>query len=202
MTDHPALTEDQRDCLQELFNVAMGQAGDALARKLQRFVRLSIPRISLLAADQLQAMFVARAGAAPVSAVRHPVSGPVVGETLVVFFGTSVANLAADIATSGVVVDEDSMTLELAELLGRVCMEGFAAELELPLVLGAPTVLGQQVPASSLLGAEESSWHRALVLDINYQLESCPFECDLFFLIPDGAVSAALARVDQILLRG
>ena len=37
------LTEEQRDCLQEVTNVAMGQAGDNLARLLDTFVILSIP---------------------------------------------------------------------------------------------------------------------------------------------------------------
>ena len=40
-----ALSEDQRDCLQEVVNVAMGQAGDSLARFLEVFIQLSVPRI-------------------------------------------------------------------------------------------------------------------------------------------------------------
>ena len=32
------LNEDQQDCLQELINVAMGQASDQLARYLDTFV--------------------------------------------------------------------------------------------------------------------------------------------------------------------
>ena len=42
------LTEEQRDCLQEITNVAMGQAGDRLARLLDVFVVLSIPHVSVL----------------------------------------------------------------------------------------------------------------------------------------------------------
>ena len=42
------LTEDQRDCLQEITNVAMGQAGSHLARLLDVFVVLSIPHVSVL----------------------------------------------------------------------------------------------------------------------------------------------------------
>src|SRR5690606_40526646 len=42
------LTEDQRDCLEEITNVAMGQAGDRLARLLDVFVILSIPHVSVL----------------------------------------------------------------------------------------------------------------------------------------------------------
>ncbi len=41
-------SEDQRDCLQEIVNVAMGQAGDSLARLLEVFVTLSVPKIQTL----------------------------------------------------------------------------------------------------------------------------------------------------------
>ncbi len=42
------LSEEQRDCLQEVTNVAMGQAGDNLARLLDTFVILSIPHIAIM----------------------------------------------------------------------------------------------------------------------------------------------------------
>ena len=42
------LTEDQRDALQEVLNIAMGQAGDSLARILDAFVELSVPRIRIV----------------------------------------------------------------------------------------------------------------------------------------------------------
>ena len=41
-------TEDQNDALQEVVNIAMGQAGDSLARILGNFVELSVPRIRLV----------------------------------------------------------------------------------------------------------------------------------------------------------
>ncbi|MCG8313642.1 MAG: hypothetical protein MI976_10530, partial [Pseudomonadales bacterium] len=53
MNEPVALTEDQRDCLQEVVNVAMGQAGDSLARFLEVFVHLSVPRIRLVSRDEL-----------------------------------------------------------------------------------------------------------------------------------------------------
>lgn len=43
------LSEDHRDCIQEVTNVAMGQAGDKLARLLDTFVVLSIPHIAVMA---------------------------------------------------------------------------------------------------------------------------------------------------------
>ncbi|MFX8585745.1 chemotaxis protein CheC, partial [Acinetobacter baumannii] len=39
------LNEDQRDALQEVTNIAMGQAASKLAELLNSFVEISIPRI-------------------------------------------------------------------------------------------------------------------------------------------------------------
>ena len=51
------LTEDQQDCLQELINIAMGQASDQLARYLDTFVYLKVPSIeSIDAKDLLQTL--------------------------------------------------------------------------------------------------------------------------------------------------
>jgi len=45
--------EDQTDALQEVANIAMGQAGDSLARILDNFVTLSVPRIRQIAVHEL-----------------------------------------------------------------------------------------------------------------------------------------------------
>ena len=39
------LSEEQRDALQEVLNISMGQAADALARLIQTHVHLSIPSV-------------------------------------------------------------------------------------------------------------------------------------------------------------
>jgi len=41
----PDLNEDQRDALQEIANIGMGQAGSSIAKVWGEFVHLSIPRI-------------------------------------------------------------------------------------------------------------------------------------------------------------
>ena len=53
-------TEVQRDCLQELVNVAMGQASDKLARYLTTMVHLQVPAIKLVDTQQLPQHFAQR----------------------------------------------------------------------------------------------------------------------------------------------
>ena len=46
------LTEDERDCLQELMNVAYGSATAAITEILDAFAQLSIPKIQIIDADE------------------------------------------------------------------------------------------------------------------------------------------------------
>jgi len=39
------LTRDQKDALQEIANIGMGQAGASIAKVLGEFIQLSVPRI-------------------------------------------------------------------------------------------------------------------------------------------------------------
>ena len=43
-----SLSEDERDCYQEITNVAMGQAADRLARLLDVYVVLPIPNVNVI----------------------------------------------------------------------------------------------------------------------------------------------------------
>jgi len=51
-----ALAPDIRDCYQEITNIAMGQAGDHLARILNVFVKLPIPNVNLIEVSELHMM--------------------------------------------------------------------------------------------------------------------------------------------------
>ena len=49
------LTEDEKDCLQELMNVAYGSATAAITEILNAFAKLSIPKIQIINANDLKA---------------------------------------------------------------------------------------------------------------------------------------------------
>ena len=46
-------TDDEHDLLKEVFNMAMGQAGKALATLLNEFVDLAVPDIKLVEAEKV-----------------------------------------------------------------------------------------------------------------------------------------------------
>ena len=53
MNDAIAFTEDQRDALQELMNISMGQAANSLAHLIETKIGISIPNITAVTPEQL-----------------------------------------------------------------------------------------------------------------------------------------------------
>ena len=52
MKSNITLTEDEKDCLQELMNVAYGSATAAITEILDAFAKLSIPKIQIINSNE------------------------------------------------------------------------------------------------------------------------------------------------------
>ncbi|MFB9123081.1 chemotaxis protein CheC, partial [Paraburkholderia dipogonis] len=79
----PVLNEDQRDALQEVANLAMGQAATRLARLLDAFIELSVPRVKVVeVSEAAQALREMTGIEDTVSAVRQGFRSDIKGEAL------------------------------------------------------------------------------------------------------------------------
>lgn len=206
MRDSAYFSEDQRDCLQEIFNVAMGQAGDSLARLLDVFVHLSIPHISTLSPEQLREGVRRLGGDSPVvSVVRQSFQTGqgqqgIRGEALMVFSADSCHDLAELLGHEGATpVDEGELLTDIANVLNGACLNGIAEQLEEEMHYSAPSILGVRLPVSDFLRMEAVEWKMALSVEINYRLENRSFHCDLLFLMPDASMDYLAAKLDELL---
>ena len=92
----PVLTEDQRDALQEVANLAMGQAATRLARLLDAFIELSVPRVKVVAVSEAAAALREMTGIEDtVSAVRQGFRSDIKGEALVICRSDSIEQLCS-----------------------------------------------------------------------------------------------------------
>lgn len=207
MTELPQYTEDQRDCLQEIVNVAMGQAGDSLARLLEVFVTLSIPKIQTLRPSEIREALRTFVDSEYVSAIRqsfHDSKGQngLRGEALVVFGDASFKELAELLAYEDEDLSEElerELLLDISNVLNGACLNGVADQLEEELIYSAPSILGQHVPLDKLFSQENMKWEMALSVEINYSLENRSFNCDLLLLMPDTAIGYLAQRLDEFL---
>jgi len=207
MTSAQALSEDQRDCLQEIVNVAMGQAGDSLARYLETFIHLSVPKIRLVDSSEfIPELSKMMDGADSISAVRQgffTVKGnaQIRGEAIVVFGDDSFHELADLLAYEEGLNehDETELLLEVSNVLSSACMTGLAEQMEVELGFSAPSIIGKKIAVDQVLQVKDLSWSRALFVEIKYTLEQRSFNCTLLLMMPGEAIEAVKNTLDYLL---
>ncbi len=203
MNEALQLSEDQCDCLQEIVNVAMGQAGDSLARLLGVFVTLSVPRIGILTPADVHRLV----GQGCVSATRQAFQDGkgkdgLRGEALVVFGDSSFRELADLLHYEEEDMEGDAeheLLLDISNVLNGACLTGIADQLGEELFYSAPSILGEGERIATMLEQDRLQWESALSVEINYRLENRSFHCDLLLLMPDSAISHLAGKLDQLL---
>jgi chemotaxis protein CheC len=202
MTDiHPAdLSGDQRDALQEIANIGMGQAGASIAKIWGEFVQLSVPCIAHLDRQNIPAMLARFVGDETVHAVRQAFHGQFRGEVIVVFSAGRGDQLAAlmgyDEADS---VEEQELLLDVANILVGACLGGIAETLAADIGFSAPSVMGLDVPPSQLIPPDELVSGRALFLKVRFTLEKKSFASHLVVLMPADEFAVLGAALDKFI---
>ncbi len=206
MTIHFALNEDQRDCLQEVINVAIGSAGDVLARFLGVFVRLSVPHIQLLDARDLPALIEnSKHALQKISAVRQGFNSVlwlgIRGEAVVAFGDASFHEMAKLLGheNSEEAIDEAELLLDVGNIVAGNCLSHVARQLDGEMVFSAPSLLLLQRPLAELPNQLAIEWETVLLIEIHYTLESGDFSCTLMLLMPNEVLMKLGAMLDQIL---
>lgn len=193
--------EDKRDCLQEISNVAMGQAGDHLARLLDSFVILSIPHVALLSPSEI-AMAVKTIEGNSVSGVCQGfIGGGISGEVMLLFNDTSFIDLAK-LMNFDQVLDEASereLLIDSTNILVGALLRGIAEQMDIEFSFGPPTILGQHQELDKLLASDNVRWKNALVIEVNYQIEGYDFQCDLLMVITESSLPKLFNKLDYLL---
>ena len=194
-----ALTDDQRDCLQEICNVAMGRAGDVLAQEYGVFVTLSIPSIRLIRSGELATSlqnFDSDTGIYASSQL-FSAGDALGGLALVVLAEESVEDLSNLLHTS--VGDAQEILFgDTCQKLTRSCLEALAEQWGAHFSSTDPVVSGFEA-MSEVCRTVTADWRQMLLIEINYRIEQRAFNGDLLLLFPDEAIEALVVRLDTLL---
>jgi chemotaxis protein CheC len=193
-----ASTDAQRDALGEIVNIGMGQAGDKLARLLETFIQLSVPRVRLIEpAGVMEAIRALVPSDAPIIAVRQAFSSQMRGEAIVVFDAAGCRGLRDLMHYDG--GDADELVLEVSNLLVGACLNGIALQISQELSFSPPSLLGGAEALDQALGATGKPWQTALIAEVNFRIESQPFQAHLLMFWPDDAIQTLHRAVDDLL---
>lgn len=197
------LTEEQRDCLQEVTNVAMGQAADRLARLLDAFVVLSIPHVNTLApTDIAMALEALSSQQGSVSGVCQGfIGGGFSGEAMLIFNDGSFADLAQLMQYDEALTPqtEHELLMDASNVLIGGCMKSLAQQLDTQFSQGAPILLGQHCDIQQILTNQTMRWKQALVVELNYKIENYNINCDLLLVMSEHSIRGLLQKLDYLI---
>jgi len=200
--DTSVLDSSLRDVYQEITNIAMGRAGDHLARIMNVFVHLPIPNVNLIEVSEVHMLLSDIERHERVTAVCQGFLGPgISGEALFILSDSSFEDVARilDVTTE---VD-DQLQLELlmdaASILIGTCLTGLAEQLDVNFSQGHPVVLGQHRAVTDIIKVNRTRWRRTLAIELSYGLEGYKVQCDLILLFTEDSMRTMNAKLSHLL---
>jgi len=196
------LDVELRDCYQEIANVAMGQAGDLLARLLDVFVVLPIPNVNLIEVSELSMALSDVEEQDSTSGICQGFIGAgISGEALLILNDSSFKDVAS-LMNYKYEVDESTeleLLMDLANVLIGACLNGVAEQLDMTFSQGHPVVLGQHKRISQLIATNSKKWKRTLAIEISYSIEDYPIKCDLLLLFTEESMKTLNNKISYLL---
>lgn len=196
------LTIDQSDALQEVVNIAMGQAGDRLARTLDVFVELSVPRIRLVHVSEIvKTVRAMAADGEAITAVRQSFYDQLRGEAIVLFGATGCLDLAVlmGYATDLDALGEQELLLDVGNILIGACIGGVGAQLQADLSFSPPSIMAEHASLDIVLAPENLSWEYSLLVEVNFSLENSNFKSHLLILMAEEGIEALRESLERLI---
>ncbi|OBP15608.1 chemotaxis protein CheC [Rheinheimera sp. SA_1] len=197
-----ALDPILRDVFQELTNVAMGQAGDLLARLLKVFVKLPIPNVNVIEVSELHMAIASVEQKQTTSAVCQGfIGGGISGEALLILNDSSFADIAKLLNYNGKLTTKTELELlmDIGNILIGAVLKGLAEQIDMTFSQGHPVVLGQHAPISEMIKANAKRWKRTLAIEISYGIENYNINCDLLLLFTEDSIKTMNYKVAFLL---
>ena len=193
MNDAIALSEDQRDALQELMNISMGQAANSLAHLIVTKIGISIPNITAvtpaglydLVSHNQQAYY-----------TRQSFMGDIHGEVMSILTRHGLAEVAELLEYEQPLSENDinETILELSNILAGACLAGLSEQLELATNLQMPTLFAPQKSDFS-----QYDWQHSLIMEVKFDIQISSFTMRVVFCLDDASLTRLKSTLDELL---
>ncbi|MEW5755273.1 MAG: chemotaxis protein CheC [Pseudomonadota bacterium] len=198
------LSQDQADTLQELTNIAMGQAGSSLAQILNVFVELSIPQIRVVEAGKILPAIAAMIPEhEQVTAVRQAFYNrdQLRGEAISIFTQAGCSELATCMGYDSELAprEEQELLLDVSNILSGAVLNGLAQQLATDLGYSAPSIMAEQCSIDKVITPENMTWNYALMVGIDFGIENKTFKCHQLILMAEESIKVLAQALDHFL---
>lgn len=195
-----ALTEDQRDALQELMNIAMGQAAERLAILTNTIVTLSVPFIHPLVREQNNLSVPDHLRSSSMIVTRQSFLGELRGEVFVCFGAMGADELAELLGYEGGGPEQqEELMLDVTNILSGACISGLARQVAIQVSYDAPSILVNSEESQNGLEKLSLNEHLAMVLEIRFEVQAHLFSCDLLICITERTAGIVVRAIDRLL---
>ncbi len=198
-------TEEQRDALQEIANLAMGQAATRLARLLDTFIELSVPRVRVVRAEEAAQTLREMTGInESVTAVRQGFRSDIKGEALVICRSSGIGHLCS-LANDPYVhsaydaVSQTELMFDVANVLTGACVSCILDQLDRTPIFSPPGLLGEKISLEDVFQSDVLAWKIALLLEVNFALEDQTFRAHLVMLMAEDSIRRMNDALDALL---
>lgn len=190
--EQQAQPQNALDVYREVSNVAMGQAGDHLARVLDTFIELPVPNVNFIAPSELHMALKSIDNQQRVAAISQGFAGSgILGEALTLFSDTSIDDVCQLLGSS----DSGSLRqqriealMDIASIISSACLNGLGQQLHVQFTASQPVLMGEHTAIDELLKEGEHRWQNILAVEIGYSLKQHQLGFELLLLFPADAV--------------
>lgn len=196
------LTEDEKDCLQELMNVAYGSATAAISDILNAFATLSIPNIKIINADELNVYLSSELNLD----VEHIVSlqqinGVVSGENMFVIDKESAKNIAYKFGLEEDEVNDEEIAdvvLEITNILSSSTISKLAEDIDTNVSFSAPTIK-KLTSVDQLKNQFITKYKKVITISTELKFEDLDIHAELFIFTTDNSIIYIKEKLNKIL---
>ena len=185
---------------QEVANIAMGKAASQLAKFLDVFVELPVPKVNYIELSELTMALEFTEKHTSASSVCQGFIGPgISGEALMIFNDSSYQNIAELMKHHGEISRkvELELLMDMANILIGSYLQGISEQLNVNLSQDHPMVLGQRITVSELV--KNQTWSKALSFEISYSIENKGVNCDLLLLFTDDCIENLKQKMSYLI---
>ena len=202
MKSNITLTEDEKDCLQELMNVAYGSATAAITEILDAFAKLSIPKIQIINSSELKTYLSNELNLE----VEHLVSlqqinGTLCGENMFVIDKQSAKNIAYKFGLEEDEVNDEEIAdvvLEITNILSSSTISKLAEDMEANVSFSAPTIK-TLTSIDQLKNIFISKYEKVIIISTQLIFEDLDINAELFIFTTDNSILYIKEKLNKIL---
>ena len=202
MKSNITLTEDEKDCLQELMNVAYGSATAAITEILNAFAKLSIPKIQIIDSSELKSYLSSELNLE----VEHLVSlqqinGTLCGENMFVIDKQSAKNIAYKFGLEEDEVNDEELAdivLEITNILSSSTISKLAEDINTNVSFSAPTIKIIN-SIDQLKNLFISKYEKVIIISTQLKFEDLDINAELFIFTTDNSILYIKEKLNKIL---